>query len=179
MEFTEDKAKEIIAKFKVSESNLIKWRFRKSIPDKYFKEIAKVSEQERLRIIEILSNNKLNKTFLAKNVKTSRSFLLRVVTKEVGLNDDLALRIKKQLSYIKIDISKLISILEKTDKYIISEKEFLSILDKNNFFESLVLGNVAANRLSAYRNKKRSDFPIEYKNDMLQGLLEFKTELFI
>lgn len=110
MEFNEEKAKEIICKYNLSNSTIRVWRSRNSIPDRYksdYVQIERVDNAARIllhRLRELMSANVLNFTVLTSVVCIDKSRFVDAVRKNTPIArndiDNLIKEVKRQRVFI-------------------------------------------------------------------------------
>jgi hypothetical protein len=117
MNFDEEKAREIVERFGLSESTIKVWKTRGSIPNKYanpdYTQPAKVSgvKDERLeeRIKTILSNQKLNKSKLAELAGIDLQRMKGYYSNRVRMTPGDLIELKKAINHLKIDAIKAVN----------------------------------------------------------------------
>ena len=127
--FTEELACALQEKHKLSNQTISKWRFRRSIPAKYFDQNTyneKVIMIHKERIMSIFETNYFNREVFAQLAGTSRARIL-----DGKFSEKATMRFVKELKQLKLDVSKLLkSSLESDFKSLIS--------DKRIFFKAIV-----------------------------------------
>lgn len=185
MEFSEEKASQVIEKLGLDPKNIIKWRFRKSIPDKYFKEEStnKMTEREvsfksdTLQDI-LLSSDKINTTAICEYAGVKREKVYKVKSKKATFSESEIVALRGIINKIKIEITEVISLIEQYASF--SEKAqraFLVLTSKKYFFIKNTFGEEPGKKVERYMNKTLMSFPTEYREAYLSGLILLKIEI--
>lgn len=113
MEFTEEKAVEIVEKFNLDKKTVAVWRTRNKIPDKYanadFKIRVPISERADMikaeRVISILKMDEINTPTIQELVKAP---LMDIVRAKSTFTVEELISTAKEISRLKIDVVRLI-----------------------------------------------------------------------
>lgn len=180
MTFTEQLAKEIAEKHNLSKSHIAKWRFRNSIPARYFAEkpdALDVLNNEAIR--KVLKSDKINIETISKMAEISRGMVEKFAHDNADFDKNAIITLKKALSEIKINTKKVISFLEKYPRAgAIAEKEVKNIIAARFFFVKNVCNDAtAAAKINEWVRGRRNDFPDDVQNIFLTGLLVFTAEI--
>ena len=187
MEFSEEKAKDIISRFGLSETTLNVWKTRKSIPDRYFREgfeIKAKAEGERdaqvMRDVKrIFGYGKINARSVA-NLIGAGGYRIGDILKKGGVapTKDEVLYLKKTINTLRIEAMKVLSLF---NQFIESEEawdKLKAFLLRDEIKHYVLIGKrPIASKISDWMNGKRSTpAPVEYRDEIVQALGVFITE---
>lgn len=173
MEYTDDKAKEIAAKHKISPSTLKVWKTRGSIPDKYqdenFQIGTKVNNQEDIdRIILKIDHPAINKEVLLEKLGINKSYA-DLKRGKTSLSQQEIEGIKKEFALLKVQINNALN-----SKAVLKIKHILNIsyLKYRPIFEQL--SKTEYDRIMRQREGKElvySDF-MQFKDCIMKFIVQ-------
>lgn len=118
MEFTEQKAKEVVDKFSLSEKTIAVWRMRGAIPNKYAKPDIPIKKVEGLkdnrkaeRLVEVLNNDKLNVRKLGELCGIDENRIQDIRRGKTFITESELTELSKAINRLKIDTAKALSAL--------------------------------------------------------------------
>lgn len=201
MEFSEKLAKDVAQKYDLDEKTIKVWKNRNSIPDRYFNEeyehrpkMEKTGGIEQLkvdRLIEVLSNPKLQTNTICKLAGITQAWLIMELTRSIDkregkiiyLSDAEYLSISNEVKKLRIEIKNILNGEAGASMRTIQKKAFCKfVITDPRIFREPIFGVKTANKISAVKKLKQDQYlefsPSEYDSMYNQmGILIFELQL--
>lgn len=168
MEFTTEKAQEIVQKFGLDPKTIKVWKTRKSIPDKYadpdFSPRADPTPKQKKdyeRLLNALLSEKIYKINLCKQegIKITRyQSAIRKDAKRVDLTMSEAVKLRRNLNELRIEIKKIVEPLAGKTRFFETDKKNLGklFLDERLNARSILGAGQCYDRLIARNSPSQS-----------------------
>lgn len=133
MEFTEEKAREVIDRYNLSQTTIKVWKSRNSIPDKYadekYVQIEVVSQADKIllsRLNDLCKSEVLNFTVLSDLARVERVRLLDAIRGKARISKD-------DIDHVRIEIKRARIFILNTFSDYQSEKKLKVLIDNKIF----------------------------------------------
>jgi hypothetical protein len=202
MEFTEETAKQVAEKFGLDDKTIRVWKTRNSIPDRYFKEdyqhrekmdkSGKIEQLKVNRLIEVLSNPKLQTIAICKIAGITQKWLMNELTRSVDkrdgkvvyLSDTEYLSISNEIKKLRLEIKSILDGVESGSAMGTTRKKSFCrfIIEDPRIFREPIFSEKIGNKISAVKKLKQDHYlefsPSEFDSMYNQlGILIFELQL--